>query len=174
MNRRFSEELALVNGFRRRVPVDVELLAQSLGIEVSYMNLDADTSGILEKKKDGRFRIVVNDNHPSTRKRFTIAHELGHYFNHRHLIGDGISDDRAYRSSASGMYNNTAIGRRQETEANQFAANLLMPWDAIKTLEKETGINDPAELARRIGVSEHALCIRLGIPYDNGQHRMAI
>lgn len=166
MKRRFSEELSLVNAFRRTVPVDVELLAQSLGIEVVAMNLDDNTSGMIERTSRGNFRIVVNDNHAFTRQRFTIAHELGHYFSHRHLIGDGILDDRAYRSAAEGQYRNTAIGRRQETEANQFAANLLMPWDAIQKLQKETGINDPAEVARRIGVSEQAYCIRMGIPYE--------
>ncbi len=164
--RRFSEELALVNDFRRTVPVDVELLAKSLGIDVVHMNLDNDTSGMIERVSDGKFRIVVNDNHPMTRKRFTIAHELGHYFNHRHLIGDGISDDRAYRSADSGRYANTAIGRRQETEANQFAANLLMPYDAIMALRNEMRENDPAAIARRIGVSEQAYCIRMNIPYE--------
>ena len=166
MMRRFSEELALVNEFRRTVPVNVELLAKSLGIEVVSMNLDNDTSGMIERTPMGRYRIIVNDNHPSTRQRFTIAHELGHYFNHRHLIGDGILDDRAYRSASAGRYANTAIGRRQETEANQFAANLLMPWDAIQKLQAETGINDPAEMARRIGVSEQAYCIRMGLHYE--------
>ncbi len=164
--RRYSEELALVNEFTREVPVNVELLAKSLGIEVVHSNLDSETSGLIEKKKDGRYRIVVNDNHPNTRKRFTIAHELGHYFYHRHLIGDGVSDDRAYRSSASGAYANTAIGRKQETEANQFAATILMPLGPIKTLEAELRPNNPAEMARRLGVSEQAYCIRMGIQYE--------
>lgn len=167
--RRLSEELSLVNDFRRQVPVNVELLAKSLGIEVNYMNLDAETSGMIERTPNNRFRIVVNGNHPHTRQRFTIAHELGHYFNHRHLIGDGILDDRAYRSAASGRYTNTAIGRRQETEANQFAATLLMPIDPINKLRHETGINDPSAVARKIEVSEQAYCIRMGIPYEKGR-----
>lgn len=167
--RRFSEELSLVNEFRRQVPVNVELLARSLGIDVSYMNLDVDTSGMIERTPSGRFRIVVNQNHPQTRQRFTIAHELGHYFRHRHLIGDGIADDRAYRSAASGRYMNTAIGRHHETQANQFAANLLMPWDAIEAFRHKTGVNDPAAVARAVGVSEQAYCIRMGIPYETRQ-----
>lgn len=166
MKRSLSEELALVNKFREFAPVEVELLANSLGIEVVYLSFDPDTSGMIERIENGRYRISVNDNHPVTRQRFTIAHELGHYFNHRHLIGDGILDNRAYRSASEGRYQNTAIGRRQETEANQFAANLLMPWDAIKRLQAECGTNDPAEMAKKIGVSEQAYCIRMGIQYQ--------
>lgn len=164
--RRYSEELALVNEFTRDVPVNVELLAKSLGIDVVHSNLDDETSGMIEMTSNNRYRIVVNSNHPSTRQRFTIAHELGHYFYHRHLIGNGISDDRAYRSSVSGVYANTAIGRREETQANQFAATILMPMEPIRRLQSELRINDPAEMARRIGVSEQAYCIRMGLTYE--------
>lgn len=164
--RRYSEELALVNEFTRNVPVDVELLAKSLGIDVVYSNLDDETSGMIEKTNNNRYRIVVNSNHPLTRQRFTIAHELGHYFYHRHLIGDGVSDDRVYRSSASGAYANTAIGRKEESQANQFAATILMPMDPIRRLQSELRLNNPAEMAKRIGVSEQAYCIRMGIQYE--------
>jgi len=164
--KRYSEELALVNQFTREVPVNVELLAMSLGIDVVYSNLDNETSGIIKKEKDGRFKIIVNDNHPETRKRFTIAHELGHYFLHRHLIGNGISDNCAYRSSTAGMYANTDIGRHEETEANRFAATILMPYKAIKRLQEEERINDPASIAQKLGVSKQAYCIRMGIQCD--------
>lgn len=164
--RRFSEELALVNEFTREVPVNVELLAKSLGIEVIHSSMSDEVSGMIEHVGDNRYRIVVNDNHPATRKRFTIAHELGHYFRHRHLIGDGISDDKLYRSSELGAYRNTAIGRRQETEANQFAATILMPKSALEQFVSESGINDPAVIAKKIGVSKQAYCIRMGLDYS--------
>ena len=45
------------------------------------------------------YRIVVNSGHNRVRRRFTAAHELGHYVYHRDLIGDGIYDDAAYRTN---------------------------------------------------------------------------
>jgi Zn-dependent peptidase ImmA (M78 family) len=52
---------------------------------------------------------------------------------------------------------------KQETEANQYAADLLMPFSLINAFQ-EKGITDPEELARRLGVSLVAMKIRLGIP----------
>ncbi len=162
---RMSEQLALVNRFMDRAPVDVESLAMALGAPVHRAYLDAEVSGMLERTKAG-FRIVVNAAHPSTRQRFTIAHELGHFLFHRHLIGEGIDDDRAYRSTPSGRFKNMNIGPAQETEANRFAATLLMPTNLIDQARVD-GANSPREIARRLGVSEHAMCIRLGEPYED-------
>lgn len=162
---RLSEQYQLVNRFRESAPVDVEALAEALGIEVHSAFLEQDISGMLERdKSDDQYRITINALDPQTRQRFTLAHELGHYMLHRHLIGDGVDDDRAYRSTAKGKYHNTAIGPRQETEANKFAANVLMPFELIKAL-KAKGIETPEDLARELGVSEHAMYIRLGRPY---------
>ena len=162
---RMSEQLTLVNRFMDRAPVDVETLALALGAPVHRAYLDADVSGMLERTKSG-FRIVVNAAHASTRQRFTIAHEIGHFLFHRHLIGDGIDDDRAYRSTSAGRYKNMSIGPAQETEANKFAAAVLMPRKLIDEA-RAAGANSPAQLAKKLGVSEHAMCIRLGEPYED-------
>jgi Zn-dependent peptidase ImmA (M78 family) len=163
---RLSEQYDLINQYRRRAPVDVEGLARALGLEVTYSFLDPKISGALENdKKRDRFRISVNANDPSTRQRFTIAHELGHYMLHRSLVGDGIDDDRAYRSTDAGKYKNTRIGRHEETQANRFAASLLMPQNLIDQARND-GANSPQSLARKLGVSEQAMCIRIGEPFE--------
>lgn len=161
---KLSDELDLINSFRRIAPVPVETLAKSLGLKVTPHVLPENISGMLEPVPGGGFRIIVNAFHPATRQRFTIAHELGHYILHRHLIGTGLGDDRAYRSADTGRYRNMAIGPQQETEANRFAASLLMPTELVKQLQEE-GINDPSVIARRLGVSPQAYHIRMGIPY---------
>jgi Zn-dependent peptidase ImmA (M78 family) len=156
---------------QRTAPVDVEGLAFDLGIRVNHTRLNPDISGELVRITDpgdlgidhDRYEINVNSQHAETRRRFTIAHELGHYVLHRDLIGAGLDDDRAYRSSEAGRYRNTRIGSRQETQANKFAADLLMPYRLIQELQKE-GLGTQS-LARRLKVSEHALAIRLGLPY---------
>lgn len=120
---------------------------------------------MIERRANDHFLITVNAIDPPTRQRFTTAHELGHYMLHRDRIGDGIADDRAYRSTSSGRYHNTRIGPREETQANTFAANLLMPYELIEKL-KADGITTPHALADRLQVSEQAMCIRLNVPYE--------
>jgi Zn-dependent peptidase ImmA (M78 family) len=151
-----SEVLEIVNHFRERVPVDVRGLALALGASISEDELDPTISGILHKHGEGRFSITVNSRHPRLRRRFTIAHEIGHLIFHSNLIGDGIIDNKAYR--AEGIQNRSKIGQR--TEANKFAANLLMPATAIINLQDE-GITSVKEIAERLGVSEAAVSIRL-------------
>lgn len=160
-----SEQYEIINEFRKTAPVDVRAAAEAVGVTVREAYLPSDVSGMLERDGKGHFVITVNASHPSTRKRFTIAHELGHYMLHRHLVGDGVDDDRAYRSTNVGKYHNTRIGPREETEANKFAASVLMPLNLIKELQSK-GVTSPAALARQLGVSEHAMCIRLGVPYQ--------
>lgn len=160
-----SEELNLINRFRNNVPVDVEGLAFALGVPVYYQALPDDVSGVIEPDSRGGFRININDSHPRTRQRFTIAHELGHYIRHRHLIGAGIGDNRAYRSADTGKYANSSIGLNEETEANSFAATVLMPFELIERLKRE-GHNDPSAIGRRLEVSDQAIHIRMKVPYE--------
>lgn len=163
---KLSEQYAVINRHIVQVPVNVQALAQELGVTVRYAYLDEDISGMLEKTSDDDFIISVNATHPKTRQRFTIAHELGHYMLHRGLVGDGLDDDRAYRSTSAGRYHNTAIGPQEERQANHFAANILMPRRMIERVQQGEGLNSPAALARMFGVSEHSMCIRLGIEYN--------
>ena len=128
----------MISALRRaqsHYPVDVEGLCRELGIRTHAAWLGDEVSGELVPV-DGHYQINVNANHGERRQRFTIAHELGHFFHHRHLIGTGIGDDRAYRSTGAGRYHNTRIGPREETEANRFAANLLMPTHLIERLKR--------------------------------------
>ena len=85
---------------------------------------------------------------------------------HRELVGDGLDDDKAYRSSEAGKYNNKRIGMKEETEANKFAANLLMPvelvrleWDKRGNSAEDSVIEDMAKLFK---VSKQTMAIRLG------------
>ena len=121
-----ADEMNLVSRAMEAAPVNVRDLAVSLGISVHEAYLDSRISGMLECR-EGKYKISVNVFHPETRKRFTIAHELGHYMLHRDLIGNGVDDTTAYRSEQIGKYHNTDIGPYEETQANRFAAGLLMP-----------------------------------------------
>jgi Zn-dependent peptidase ImmA (M78 family) len=145
-----------INHFRRTVPVDVEGLAWSLGVKVQRTFLSDNISGLIYKSGPDRYEIAVNAKHPETRQRFTIAHELGHFVLHRSVMGDRNVDDCAYRSD--GSVKNNKIGPREETEANKFAANLLMPAEAIADIPSTL---PTIAAAKKFKVSEGAMKIRL-------------
>jgi Zn-dependent peptidase ImmA (M78 family) len=145
-------------------PVNVFGLAADLGVKINTVWFDdPEISGELVKRPDGNYEINVNGLHPVTRQRFTVAHELGHFIYHRDLIGDGITDNKAYRSTAGYRYSNSRIGPRHETQANRFAASLLMPHELIEDL-REQGLGRD-RIAAALQVSEHALAIRTGESY---------
>jgi Zn-dependent peptidase ImmA (M78 family) len=105
--------------------------------------------------------IGVNASHPSARRRFTIAHELGHVLllAHDDLHVDG---KLMLRDATSSQGND-----RREIEANAFAAELLMPVEMLRhEIVLRGGIDldddrDVGGLARIFGVSVQALLIRL-------------
>jgi len=151
----------------RSAPVNVLEIPKHLGIEFKKAFLPTGISGMLERSESG-FRITTNALDPYTRQRFTLAHELGHFMLHRHLIGvgEGVDDDRAYRSTETGKYHNTEIGPEEETQANRFAANLLMPIELVEFHRKKLNAG-VSKMAKLFQVSKNSMFIRMGIPYEN-------
>ena len=89
--------------------------------------------------------IAYNENVAINRQKFSVAHELGHlYMGHVHG-GKAIDLD----SKADG-----------EIEANQFAAQLLMPTKFLRA-DIKSGVKDVPTLAGLYEVSEDALWWRL-------------
>jgi len=158
-----QQVLAAIRSFGDRMPVPVFEMVEMLGIGPEFTPMADDVSGkIVRTAAPAGYKIVVNAAHHLNRQRFTAAHELGHYIYHRDLLDFGVGDTLAYRAEGSG-FPNPRIGPAQETEANRFASNLLMPNPLISAL-KSQGVRDPADMARRLGVSEAAMRIKLGVP----------
>lgn len=144
-----------------RPPVNLDLIAGTLGAEIRYLDLADDISGILYRE-GGRRIIVVNDRHPSARQRFTVAHEIGHLVLHR---GVNVHVDSGFRYNFRNPRSATAEDI-EEVEANAFAANLLMPaeWLRNDVGAHTLDLNDETEisaLAEKYQVSPQALLIRL-------------
>ena len=58
-------------------PVDLKLVASIIGIDPNFKYIEMQQSArIIEV--NGRYEIHINKNHPPTRQRFSIAHEIGH------------------------------------------------------------------------------------------------
>ena len=67
------------------VPVDLSLILEkyNIGLRAVAFN-EQDVAGAFDRNKRC---IYVNDTDPKTRKIFTVAHELGHYFLHQDVVG---------------------------------------------------------------------------------------
>jgi Zn-dependent peptidase ImmA (M78 family) len=137
-------------------PVPIDAIIRDIGLPLSYEPMDDNISGYIERQRGG-YRIVVNAIHPPTRQRFTAAHELGHYIYHRDLLGEGVGDNRAYRTDGTDRPN-ANIRPIHERQANSFAANVLMPRHRLTNV----GLESTSDLASRFWVSQAAMKIRLG------------
>lgn len=156
-----KDTLSILQSYLQKAPVDIEGLIRELGIELDKKaDLDEGIAGQIERLEDGRYKISVNKKDHYYRQRFTMAHELGHYFFHRSLIGDGIDDNKAYRSTSEGRFYNVNIKPAHETLANQFAASILMPEPLVCEIYKELN-GDIAEIAKRFQASKKAMLIRV-------------
>ncbi len=138
-----------------QTPVNPERIASDLGIKVYPAFLGPNIAGkiVRDKAKGGPsgFAIYVNATEHPNRQRFTMAHEIAHYVLHRDLIESGIVDDTMYRSEQ--------MSNAFEAQANQMAADILMPVRLVKAMWSISGSVEV--MARSFGVSKDAMRIRL-------------
>lgn len=150
------------------VPFPYQTVADALpDLEITIISLQDNDDGsfgsisgaTVYSKDENSFTIIINSNKPQTRQNFTIAHELGHYFLHKdYLITNGIimDDDKdkkiLYRADEG-------VRSQIETEADNFAAALLMPADLVKNTWSR--IPDVQSCAKIFEVSVLAMSIRL-------------
>lgn len=148
-------------------PVPIEKIAKTLGLDIRMAPDHEGLSGFLVTDPDNARTIIgVNKGHHPNRRRFTIAHEIGHHVLHEnesvHVDETGIFKV-ALRSaeSSSGM-------DPTEIEANTFAAELLMPEQLLEQDIEECAssidLGDDSfiqALAKRYEVSVSAMTFRL-------------
>lgn len=157
-----TEKLKVMNDYLDRAlpPIQLIPLANTLGVKVYEAAWPDNISGKIQRDRHrggtSGYAIFVKRDHPSRRKRFTIAHELAHYILHEAAIGDGVFDDALYRSGLSSV---------EETQANALASDILMPWRHLRSYVDRYG-DDVARLADIFDVSRNAMSIRIGVPYE--------
>ena len=137
------------------LPVDPVEVARFLGINVYKTKLDNTLSGMIAKvSPQADTDIIVNSEQAPVRQRFTIAHELGHYFAIR---SDPIRDGKPFIHRRAQL---AACGTdSEEIFANGFAAQLLMPRNEVIDASRIGA--DAALLAPRFHVSLDAMTNRL-------------
>ncbi|GAB3868128.1 hypothetical protein GCM10028801_43540 [Nocardioides maradonensis] len=130
--------------YDRAGTADVHDLVTQLGGRLAY----GDTSESLHVNAVGDFVIYLPRVTSSRRDRFTMAHELGHYF--LHYLHPQLDDSASFGRGQRNMV---------ETQANVFASSLLMPEAEFrKSWQRSSG--DVYALARQFEVSPAAVEVR--------------
>jgi hypothetical protein len=123
-------------------------LVDRLGGRITYHDLDEwlNEDGSVFVHAEADFEIVLPSYTSPLRDRFTVAHELGHYFLHS---DQGAQPMVAYRKGST----------RIEWEANWFAASLLMPRQKFRAACQQSHDN-LAVVSAKFGVSIDAARVR--------------
>ena len=151
-----------------RLPVDLNALADTRDIVIESMEASTDgVSGMLVRYGNS-FGILYDSTIPSEGfQRFSIAHELGHFFVEGHLDHIPFADG-AHRSRAGYISED-----RYEREADCFAAGLLMPETpvrnviaqhpnglaAIEAVERDARASLTASAIRYVGLTDAATAV---------------
>lgn len=150
--------------YNKTFPFKVVDFINELGIKVVAAEMQSYVSGAIVAEKDEQYKIYVNDSHPASRIRFTLAHELGHYFNDKDYLNDkGEIIDPSKQSHDKILWRKDVpvideAMRIKDIKANQFAAELLMPQD--KFIEVWNNNTSPEAVAKFFNVSKEAVQIR--------------
>ncbi|MCL2917042.1 ImmA/IrrE family metallo-endopeptidase [Shewanella litorisediminis] len=131
-------------------PLDIAALVYLLGISLRFEPMGDEESGKLHKcPKLSKWVMTINSLHHPNRQRFTMAHELGHHVLHG-AISDEFIDKAFHRSNESNYI---------ERQANEFAAELLMPKDDfIHFVSSESNVIE--DIANNFQVSTMAVRVR--------------
>ena len=112
------------------LPVEPELIATAKNITMSFGWYGDSFDGMLECREE-RFHIFCNldrlETRNSPRSRFTLGHELGHFFIDEHRSALLAGHAPAHPSRCEYESKNLV-----EQEADLFASNLLMPWPRFR------------------------------------------
>ena len=126
-------------------PIPIVEIAEENGVEVVLADFRENRDRVAGICDFERAKIFVNVADIPVRRRFTIAHELGHWLLHRDIHEANPQEyrflPRFQRTDGFGLL---------EQEANRFAAHLLVP---SRLLREVAGVAPASELAEIFRVS---------------------
>lgn len=141
------------------IPFDPELAVERLGGSFTTTCARDDVDAMIKKCGNGSFEVFVASE--GARRRFSIAHEIGHLFLHMGYL----TDEAKWRSIDE--YIDAPLYRyghsEEEFEAHEFAGALLMPRELFVTAIRENSKDRRVSLgpvAERFGVSIEAAKVR--------------
>ena len=158
--------------FFEGTPIQVAAICLALDIRIEVKAM-AYSGAITFDSMSEKFIISVNQIHSLERRRFTVAHELAHFFLHQDKIKEkAIFYDEPLKRSENYSYNH--LENFDEVDANNIAAEILMPRQPLRARKVELlelfG-NDQLDYVAELLASEYvvsipAMRIRLGLPVN--------
>lgn len=148
-----AQKIVKYYGFQSPNEISLEDIAYHQGISIEYSQLNKVEALLLRKSNKGI--ICVSDREMETgRRRFAVAHELGHWYCH-----SGISQVWLCTSDSIQAYK----GNAHEIEANAFAAELLMPrsWLTQRVGNQQLTVRLICQIAEEFGTTLTATAVRL-------------
>jgi hypothetical protein len=143
------------------VPVPVEQLCRQFDItSIGELDTEGFEAALITDEYKSAGAILVARERSRQRRRFSIAHELGHFLIPSHLPRPG---ERSLCSAAHLRIDDTKEQdrrHRMEAEANRFAAMLLIPPPVLRAQLKairRPDVSDVVQLARLFDVSKDAM-----------------
>ena len=140
-------------------PVDIIKILKNKGYIYKEVSNFPDKLSALLVEKDDVYYAAVNKNHATTRKRFSLAHELGHkelFHKVLHYDAPITIDNPPINPYLQHELNQKYL----ESEADEFAGELLVPLNFLKEAFKE-GLRELNDLAKLFNVSSAVVSIRL-------------
>lgn len=168
---RITQMLDIVLGADRfdRAPVDIAVLAVEYSKQISpdgpiHQVVGEDLPGcvgalVCSETEPRQWAIMYHRPQSTGRRAFTIGHEFGHFILHRHQMSEGkpkkflCSEGDVFRRGGAGI----------EKEADEFAADLLMPLHDFRRQlppDQKANFDVLGRLADRYGVSLTAVILR--------------
>lgn len=142
----------LKENFIQEPPINVRELAKNYELEVRDIELPVNANNVAGFIDPEKRIIYVNASDSMTRRNFTVAHELGHWLLHQEQLKSEPDKYAVLYRIPLGAPNSDPV----ETEANVFAANLLVPEEMISMYPDDSN----AELAQRFCVSTSVIGYR--------------
>ena len=145
--------------------IDIIELANSLGLKV-YTTAEISVPSFIAYDKENKcYEIFVNSKEKVTRQRFSVAHEIAHFIEHK---------DKIMEFGIVGRQNDYSLSAKEEAQADTLAANILMPENCLDEylknenigLDTKIDLNIVQKIARTFEVSLISVIMRLrGLGY---------
>lgn len=148
-----AEQRLMELGISEPEEIDLEAIAWDEGVRVQYKDISGCEARLVGV--GNRAIVTIRSSTEDRRKRFSLAHELGHWNHHRGRSFECRADDMVERYSSKST---------EEREADTYAADLLMPAYMFRPLArtiKRPTFDAVEELADRFQTSLTATAIRL-------------
>jgi len=148
-----AEKLLKELGITRPEEIDLDALAWTRGAAVRYRFMEKCEATIVGSKD--KAIITVNSNSIPTRKRFSLAHEIGHWHHHKGRVlfcGPREIGNPAHRALDP------------ESQADQFASDLILPDYMFRpriAKMKRLTLSNMAEIAEEFSASRTATLLKL-------------